>query len=65
MPPSSPPAETPAPATPYRQPPIEDYALIGDCHGAALVSRAGAIDWMTLLRFDDDPTFFRLLDEFF
>ncbi|WP_052341324.1 glycoside hydrolase family 15 protein [Salinarimonas rosea] len=47
---------------PYVQPPIEDYALIGDCHGAALVSRAGAIDWLALLRFDDDPTFFRLLD---
>lgn len=57
-----PPAETPPPATPYQQPPIEDYALIGDCHGAALVSRKGAIDWLTLLRFDDDPTFFRLLD---
>jgi alpha,alpha-trehalase len=44
------------------QPPIEDYALIGDCHGGALVSRNGSIDWSTLLRFHDDPEFFRLLD---
>jgi GH15 family glucan-1,4-alpha-glucosidase len=45
-----------------RQPPIEDYALIGDCHGAALVSSTGSIDWCTPLRFDSDPVFFRLLD---
>ncbi|MGM0583123.1 MAG: hypothetical protein ACQEUZ_00505 [Pseudomonadota bacterium] len=45
-----------------RQPPIGDYALIGDCRGAALVSRAGAIDWFAPLRFDGDPVFFRLLD---
>jgi GH15 family glucan-1,4-alpha-glucosidase len=43
-------------------PRIADYALIGDCHGAALVGRDGAIDWCALLRFDADPTFFRLLD---
>ena len=42
--------------------PIADYALIGDCHGAALVSRAGGIDWATLRRFDADPVFCRLLD---
>jgi GH15 family glucan-1,4-alpha-glucosidase len=44
------------------QPPIKDYALIGDCHGAALISRDGSVDWCTLLRFDRDPDFFRLLD---
>ncbi|TFL17505.1 glycoside hydrolase family 15 protein [Jannaschia formosa] len=44
------------------QPPIEDYALIGDCHGAALVSGKGSIDWCTPLRFDGEPVFFRLLD---
>ncbi len=47
-------------ASRYR--PIEDHALIGDCHGCALVSRDGSIDWATLHRFDADPLFFALLD---
>jgi GH15 family glucan-1,4-alpha-glucosidase len=42
--------------------PIRDYALIGDCHGAALVSRDGAVDWCGLGRFDGDPILCRLLD---
>lgn len=44
------------------QPPIKSYAMIGDCHGTALVSDAGSIDWCALLRFDDDPDLFRILD---
>jgi len=43
--------------------PIEEYALIGDCRGAGLISRSGAIEWLCLPRFDSGAFFAAILGE--
>ena len=41
--------------------PVESYAFSSDCHGAALVSREGSIDWLCLPRFDSGACFAAIL----
>jgi GH15 family glucan-1,4-alpha-glucosidase len=43
-------------------PPISDYALVSDCHTAALISKDGSIDWCSFHRFVAQPVFCRILD---
>ncbi len=50
--------DTPAPAVP-----IEQYALLGDLHSAALVSERGSVDWLCFPRFDSPACFAALLGD--
>ena len=43
-------------------PEIGDYALIGNCRTAALVSTAGSVEWMCLPTFSDRSIFAAILD---
>ena len=43
-------------------PDIADYALVGDCRTAALISRDGAVEWMCLPTFSDASLFTAILD---
>jgi Glucoamylase and related glycosyl hydrolases len=42
---------------------IEDYAVIGDCETAAIVSREGTIEWLCWPRFDSGACFAALIGD--
>jgi GH15 family glucan-1,4-alpha-glucosidase len=45
------------------QHPIAEYALLSDCHSAALVHRSGSVDWLCFPRYDSASCFGALLGD--
>ena len=43
--------------------PIGEHGFLADCHGSALVSANGSLDWLCFDRFDAAPVFSRILDD--
>jgi alpha,alpha-trehalase len=49
-------------AAPSPFPPIADYAFLSNCHTGALIAPDGAVDWLSVPRFDAPSVFGSLLD---
>jgi alpha,alpha-trehalase len=49
-------------AAPSPFPPIADYAFLSNCHTGALIAPDGAVDWLSVPRFDSPSVFGSLLD---
>ena len=45
-----------------RYEPIENYGIVGNMRGAALISLDGSVDWLCLPRFDSPSVFGAILD---
>jgi GH15 family glucan-1,4-alpha-glucosidase len=43
--------------------PIAEYALLSDCHSAALVHRSGSVDWLCFPRYDSSSVLGRLIGD--